>query len=164
MPDQLALIKAIRASNLVEVKALLDAGAPIEEDDAHGESGLAMGVACFIGVVDIIRELVQRGAKVNAADNAAPTSPLSMAVRGNRKEAVRLLVELGAQVPAGMEIGLNEHDLMLAQWKARRDGHVIDEAGALSLPEVEEIDMVACAGTDTLVLEADVLRLARDGR
>lgn len=165
MSSQITLIKAIRAGQLAAVRAALDAGAPVELDDGHGDPGLPMGIACFMGFADIVRELAQRGARINLDDNSQPTSPLSMAVRGKRTEVVRTLLELGAELPPGMETGLNENEIMIARWKAQRDGFAKqNELDAATLHEVEEIDMTACIGTDTMVLEADALRLARDMR
>lgn len=163
MPEQLILIKAIRSGRLAEVRAALDAGAPVELDDGMGDPGLPMGVACFMGFVDIVRELAARGAIVNLPDNSIPTSPLNMAIRGAKIEAVRALVELGADVPEGLKTGLSEHDLMLAQWKAHRDGKASAKtAEALGVePEFEEIEVLRCAGTDTQVLDAEMLRSVR---
>ncbi|MDP3440348.1 MAG: ankyrin repeat domain-containing protein [Azonexus sp.] len=166
MDSQLILIKAIRSGRLSDVQAALDAGAVVELDDGQGDPGLPMGIACFMGFVDIVRELAKRGGKVDLPDNSLPTSPLNMAIRANRVEVVRALIELGAQVPDGMKTGLSEHDIMLAQWKAHRDGHVLgaadEEVG--NLHAIEEIDVIPCFGTDTQVLEADVLRAIREGR
>lgn len=161
MSSQDILIKAIRSGRLSEVCAALDAGAPLDATD-EGEAGLAMGMACFLGHVDIVRELVRRGARADLPDNALPTSPLSMAVRGRRSEVVRLLLELGARIPAGMQTGLSDHDIMLAQWRAFRDGN---EAGLAQSPAtaIEEIVMVGRSDTDTQILEADVLRRAVGG-
>ncbi len=165
MSSQITLIKAIRAGQLAAVRAALDAGAPVELDDGNGDPGLPMGIACFMGFADIVRELAQRGARINLDDNNLPTSPLSMAVRGKRTEVVRTLLELGAELPPGMETGLNENEIMIACWKAQRDGHAKkDELDPATLPQVEEIEMTSCIGTDTMVLEADALRLARDMR
>lgn len=165
MTAQLLLIKAIRTGQLNEVCRLLDAGTPVEMDDGHGDSGLPMGIACFMGHVDIVRELAKRGAKVNLVDNDLATSPLSMAIRGSRTEVVRTLIELGAKVPVGAVTGLTEHEIMLAQWKAFRDGHnqehsEADHGAFEAEPVFEEIDAVRCIGTDTMVLEADALRAA----
>lgn len=158
------LIKAVRSGNLASVQAALDAGAPIELDDGLGAPGLPLGIACFMGHADIVRELVQRGAKVNLVDNWEPVSPLAMAARGNRTEIVRLLVELGAEVPAGMPTGLSPQELIAAQWQAHRDGMrstpPSDASGVL--PEVEEIVMSKPFGVDTTVLEADVVRAAME--
>ena len=176
------LIKAIRGGNLREVVAALDAGAPVELHDGKGDPGLPLAIACFMGHAEIVRELVMRGAKVNLEDNTAPISPLSMAQRGGRTEVIKVLIELGAEVPAGMQTGLNEHELMLARWKAqhfqsgaRDSAPVIEEiqvGGCYGTDTdvlnsemrraVEEIQMVGCYGTDTAVLEADVMRAARE--
>lgn len=166
MDSQLMLIKAIRSGRLSDVQAALDAGAVVELLDGQGDPGLPMGIACFMGFVDIVRELAKRGGKVDFPDNSVPTSPLSMAIRGSRVEVVRALIELGAQVPDGMKTGLTEHDIVLAQWKAHRDGY--SKVAAHETPGtellIEEIDVTRCFGTDTQVLEADVLRAVREMR
>lgn len=158
MDSQLLLIKSIRSGKLADVQAVFDSGSVVELDDASGAPGLPMGIACFMGFVDIVRELAQRGAKVDFPDNAEPTSPLSMAKRGNRTEVIRTLIELGAQIPEGMQVGLTEHEIMLAQWKAVRDGHT--HRAVEDGPVIEEIDAKGCFGTDTMVLEAEVMRAA----
>lgn len=162
MESQFILIKAIRSGRLADVRAALDAGAVVELADGQGDPGLPMGIACFMGFVDIVRELAQRGGKVNLSDNTLPTSPLSMAIRGGKVEVARALIELGAVVPAGMKTGLTEHEVMLAEWRAQRDGHA--EAVAGEAPVIEEIDVLRCFGTDTQVLEADVLRAVQKMR
>ncbi|MBS1144148.1 MAG: ankyrin repeat protein [Proteobacteria bacterium] len=159
------LLKAIRTGNLAELKAQLDGGASL---DGEGESGLAMGMACFLGHAEIVRELAARGAAVNLADNTAPTSPLAMAVRGQRKEVVRLLIELGADLPEGMQTGLTEQEITVARWIAFRDGHVKpeDDPSNSLAGTVEEIDMPRLSHVDTHVLEAEALRavLGDDGK
>lgn len=164
MTSPVDLIKAVRSGKLADVRAVLDAGVPVELTDGPGDPGLPMGIACFMGFVDIVRELAGRGAKVNVADNSQPTSPLSMAIRGSRTEVVRALIELGAAVPAGMKCGLSEQEIILAQWKAQRAGLLAPRQDAADHADVEEIEVGRCFGTDTQVLEADVLRAAREGR
>ena len=85
---------------------------------------------------------------------------------GNKSEVVRALIELGAQVPAGMKTGLTEHDVMLAQWKAHRDGYskIASHEASGQEPIIEEIDVSSCFGTDTQVLDAEMLRAARNLR
>ncbi len=163
MTTPLELIKAIRSGRLTAVRAALDAGAPVELADGQGDPGLPMGIACFMGFADIVRELAAHGAKVDLPDNSLSTSPLSMAVRGQRTEVVRTLIELGAKVPPGMVTGLSPQELLVAEWQAaRREG--VPEANSEVLQAVEEIDMVGCIGTDTQVLESDVLRAALQQR
>lgn len=160
MSPPVDLIKAIRTGLLSNVIAALDAGAQVELHDGRGDPGLPLAMACFLGHAEIVRELVIRGARVNFADNREPTSPLSMAMRGGKTEVVKVLIELGAEVPADVQTGLTEQELMLAKWKASHFG-----AGApkpkptgKDLPTVEEIQMVGCYGTDTDVLDAEVRR------
>jgi hypothetical protein len=160
----LDLIKAIRTGRLSEVLAVLDTGAPVEMHDGQGDPGLPLGIACFMGHVDIVRELVARGAKANFPDNSEPTSPLSLAIRGHRTEVVRALIELGAEIPSGMQTGLSEQEVAIARLKAL---HAAAEAAkptrsAEDLPVFEEIEMVRCFGTDTAVLDADMVRAARE--
>lgn len=164
MSGQLNLIKAIRSGRLAEVRAMLDSGVSVEIDDGAGDPGLAMGVACFMGFVDIVRELASRGAKVNLPDNSIPTSPLNMALRGGKPEVVRALIELGAELPDGFKTGLSEHDVLLAQLKAQRAGkatHKTLETLGVQ-PEFEEIQVLSCSGTDTQVLDAEMMRAVRD--
>ncbi len=156
------LVKAIRSGRVADVREVLDAGVPAELNDGPGDPGLPMGIACFMGFVEIVRELAQRGARVNLPDNSVPTSPLNMALRGGRTEVIRTLIELGAELPEGMQCGLSEQEIILAQWKAQRAGLLKPRAEALQ--DVEEIEVGSCFGTDTQVLEADVLRAAREGR
>lgn len=162
MNTQDALIKAVRSGHLVEVLAALDAGAPIELDDGQGVPGLPLGIACFMGHADIVRELVRRGARVNIADNREPISPLSMAIRGGRTEVVKLLIELGAEVPQGMDTGLSEQELTQAKYLARVYRSVPGGVGDGEHPVIEEIVMPRAFGTDTTVLEAEVLRAVRE--
>ena len=157
------LIKAIRSGHLVEVLAAFDAGASVELNDGQGVPGLPLGIACFMGFTDIVRELVRRGANVNAPDNLDPTSPLSMAKRGGKTDVVRLLIELGAHVPEGMETGLSAQDLYAARQITQKTGAVYttrDSTG--NLPVVEEITMTRAFGTDTTVLEAARIRAAQE--
>lgn len=150
------LLKAIRSGRLAAVQLALDAGATPEIADGNCDPGMPLGIACFLGHADIVRELVRRGARTNAIDNRAPTSPLSMAVRGGRPEIVRLLVELGAEVPEGMQTGLPPEEIAAARWIA---GHLAEQAAAGAI-EVEEIVMTRVIGTDTTLLEADAIQRA----
>jgi hypothetical protein len=87
-----------------------------------------------------------------------------MAFRGGRKEVIRALIELGAEVPPGMETGLTEPELMVARLKAQQYLANASKAPASldNLPEFEEIEMVRCFGTDTGLLDAEMMRTARE--
>lgn len=163
MNQAVDLIKAIRTGLLAEVVAALDGGAQVELHDGQGDPGLPLAMACFMGHAEIVRELAIRGAKVNFADNMEPTSPLSMALRSGKTEVIKVLIEFGAEIPAGVKTGLTDQELMLARWKAHHFGASQAAGTADSEPPViEEIQLVGCYGTDTGVLEADVMRYARD--
>ena len=162
------LIKAIRTGLLAEVVAALDSGATVELNDGQGNPGLPLAIACFMGHAEIVRELGLRGARVNFADNRDATSPLAMAVRGGKSEVIKVLIELGAELPPDMQTGLSEAELMLAKWKAQHFGIRVAaaqasaaEAGA-EAPVIEEIAMVGCYGTDTDVLNDEMRRAVRD--
>ena len=158
------LIKAIRTGRLAEVVAALDAGAPVEMHDGQGDPGLPLGIACFMGYADIVRELVARGARASFPDNSEPTSPLSLAIRGGKTEVVRALIELGAELPPGTQTGLSEQEVALARLKAHHAA--TQTANTKHYPDdmevFEEIEMVRAFGTDTGVLDADMIRAARE--
>ncbi len=163
MSQPVDLIKAIRTGLLSEVVAALNAGAALELHDGQGDPGLPLAMACFMGHAEIVRELAIRGAKVNFANNMEPTSPLSMALRGGRTEVIKVLIEFGAEIPADVKTGLTDQELMLARWKAKHFGASQSSSDEQSgAPVIEEIQMVGCYGTDTNVLEADVMRYARE--
>lgn len=157
------LIKAIRTGLLSEVIAALDAGAQIELHDGRGDPGLPLAIACFMGHAEIVRELAIRGAKVNFADNRVPTSPLSMAMRGGRTEVIKVLIEMGAEIPPDVQTGLTDQEIILAKWKAQHFGASVGDAPHpdTDLPVIEEIKMVSCYGTDTGVLDAEIMSAAR---
>jgi len=89
-----------------------------------------------------------------------------MALRGSKTEVVRALIELGTELPDGIKTGLSEHDVLLAQLKAQRAGKATQKTlEALGVqPEFEEIVVLSCSGTDTQVLNEEMLRAARDMR
>lgn len=128
------------------------------------DAGLAIGMACFLGHVAIVRELARRGVPVNAPDNTLPTAPLAMAVRGAKTDVVRALIELGAVVPDGMQTGLSAQEITVAQWLAFRDGHAGQEDAQDQHAAVEEIHLERPSHLDTQVLEADALQEARRSR
>lgn len=154
------LIKAIRKGSLSSVRALLDAGVPVDMNEGASVPGMALGIACFMGHSAIVRELVKHGAQVNLTDNRDPVSPLAMAVRGQHAEVVRLLIELGAEAPPDMLIGLSPQERLAAEWLAYRQGKrstpPVGPSGEVEV--VEEIEMPRAFGIDTTVLNADAIR------
>ena len=158
MTTQPDLLKAIRTGRLAAVMAALDDGQPVELDDGKGNPGLPLAIACFMGHAEIVRELILRGAAFNASDNAQPNSPLAMAVKGGKTDVVKVLIENGVDVPAGMETGLRKDELMLARWKAQHLGTGKTAAETDHVDVFEEIKVGGCYGTDTDVLNAEMRR------
>ncbi|OMG54526.1 hypothetical protein BJN45_04660 [Azonexus hydrophilus] len=99
-----ALIEAIRANSLHRVVSALDDGADIEETDIHGFAGLPLRTACFTGEISIIRELINRGADVNALTADGTGAPLRLAMRAGHTDIVALLLANQAQVPEDLDI------------------------------------------------------------
>ena len=66
------------------MKALLDAGTPIEAGARHGQTALYF--AAEKGRLEVVRLLVERGANVNARDTFFKVSPLGLALgNGHRR-------------------------------------------------------------------------------
>jgi ankyrin repeat protein len=165
MKNQDALLRAIYRGNLVSVRQLLEAGTPVEFEDGEGVPGAMLGLACSIGEVAIVRELVKYGAQVNLADNSLPTSPLSIALSAGKVEVVRALIELGVLIPPGMVTGLSEPELVLAELKALRDGFATSKNLSKDVHEdfdAVEIDIQGRSGVDTVVLEAELEAISRN--
>jgi ankyrin repeat protein len=142
MSSKTDLLLAVRAGNLTRVRQVLDQGVAI--DDSDDEPGLLVGMACFLGHVPIVRELVSRGAVVDFPDNSVASSPLNMAIQGGNREAVRALLELGVELPEGLDCGLTPQEISLAQWVALRDGlsrDAVERQKQLEKTDIYEIVM-----------------------
>lgn len=163
MDKQFKLIKAIQKGSLAEVKALLDSDATVLPDINSNEPNLELGLACLMGHTQIIHELVARGASVHCADGNFQNSPMGMALRGNKIDSIRALIELGAEVPAGTHTGLSEYEITIAHLKAVRDGYCKPEDTSQEklAKQYEEIHALPLMGTDTNILELDILRNLR---
>lgn len=82
--------------NAAMIKLLLDSGADPNTVDPTGETALM--TAAKGGDVESVRVLADAGAKIDTRDSAFQQSALMMAVRENRTEVVRFLVEHHADV------------------------------------------------------------------
>lgn len=99
-----ALIEAIRANSLHRVVSALDDNADIEAPDIHGYQGLPLRTACFVGNAPIVRELINRGANLDAPTADGPGAPLRLAMRAGHSEIAALLLAHDAQIPADLTI------------------------------------------------------------
>jgi len=85
---------ASRVGSAAVVKLLLDAGA-----DASVRTGTGVApihFAALAGSGEVIAALLDRGADVNAREPAWEQTPLMLAAAGNRADAVRVLLQRGA--------------------------------------------------------------------
>jgi len=77
------------------VKLLLKHGTPV--NTRTHDSGGALSQAAYRGQIGIMNELIKKGALIDEVDEWDNT-PLHYAVRGNRVEAVKLLLKKGADI------------------------------------------------------------------
>ncbi|MEO6186376.1 MAG: ankyrin repeat domain-containing protein [Steroidobacteraceae bacterium] len=105
-----ALMWAVRRNDLASARALLRAGARV--DDVNVNAVSALQIACSNGSEALMRLLLDAGASIEKRDGAGET-PLMSAVRSGEVQAVRLLVDRGAQVNA-RETEYRQTALMLA--------------------------------------------------
>ncbi len=99
-----ALRRAVEKGNLQAVIVALEHGAVIEEADMHGDPGLPMRIACFKGHADIVRELIKRGADIDAPNAQGGGGPIRMAARGKHPHIIELLMTHGAVVPEDVQL------------------------------------------------------------
>lgn len=168
---QSKLIESIRNTSLTGVIEALDRGADFEEADMHGQRGLPLRTACFVGNLAIIRELIARGADINAAGSDGPCAPLRLAIRCRHHGVAALLIKQGASIPDGLSLTQD----ILAQVDALDAPPVVFEAPSLpeesfaaatarNAAEAPPLDLEVDArpadsmGTETRMLTMDLLR------
>lgn len=93
--DPEGLYQAVVRGNLAAVRAALNRGESVNRRAGEGIMTTPLMAAAQLGRVNIMRELLNRGAHIHARDITGMT-PLMHAVFGNRPNAVRLLLERGA--------------------------------------------------------------------
>jgi quinoprotein dehydrogenase-associated probable ABC transporter substrate-binding protein len=98
-----ALAIALQNAKAKAAQVLLDAGADVNAPVAKGGYTPLM-LAAISGSQELAASLIQRGAKVNAANPGGVTA-LMIAVAGNRAGMVGLLLKSGADVTARSEDG-----------------------------------------------------------
>lgn len=102
------LFQAIDQSESHEVvKLLLENGAdPNLMCGTEGQQGFPLDQACLRGQIEIVKELIKHGAKVNAVDEY-DCSALATAVAREKPEITKLLLKHGADINKGKIEGLN---------------------------------------------------------
>lgn len=154
------LIAAIQSGDPDAVSRALDGGADIEEADMHGMAGLPLRTACFSGDQAVVRELVKRGANINAPGSDGPGMPLRLALRCRHQAIVELLISLGADTAAGMETPPDAAPVERVAPEGpapQLSTEIPTEPAATLLPLTEDIDAQPSYGTDTSLLTMDLL-------
>jgi hypothetical protein len=156
-------VEGIRQGSLVAVVRALEAGADLECVDQYGFRGLALRTACFIGQKDIVLELLRRGANADAANSDGPGAPGRMATRGKRDEIIAIL-RTYTTVPPSVLAATAAPEIPPSTLSPPRPNTPPKTAPApieLELHDIETLDITACYGVDTNVLEGDLLRLSQ---
>lgn len=160
------LVAAIRAGDLGGVIRAIEEGADIEETDMHGFGGLPLRTACFAGNIEIVRELLERGADINAMAGDGPGAPLRLAERGGHQALVAFLLQGGEQSPSfGKMDSAPPSRLDTDQPQPRTaEAQPDNTIEFTSQPDqtIEEVDLTACYGLDTNLLTLDLLRLQEE--
>ena len=111
----LALLNALKTRDVVEVRALLRRGLPVNRSEPSlGNKTLLISAAEY-GFLDAVVELLDAGATVNVAD-ATGATPLHMAAGGVHLPTVRILLAHGAHVNT-----LDTHSSTPLHYAARAD-------------------------------------------
>ena len=91
--DYPPLLLAAREGRVNAVRYLLDQGADINARDVSGNT--ALGEAAYYAQIPVIKELLARGANINAMSNGA--TPLDLAVSRNDTAVIDLLKHYGGR-------------------------------------------------------------------
>lgn len=147
------LMTAIRKGLLAPVIQALDAGAAAEAPDAHGNPGLPLRIASFHGYNSIVKELLKRGANAQGhAGKNDDNAPIMAAIRGGNTATIQLLLEYGAELPAGYEFSSFATNSAIAGKCAAYAKHPEQD--------LEEIQIEACFGVNTQILDQELMRQA----
>lgn len=105
-----ALLDAARTGDRSRVTALLDAGADVNAVSRYNVS--ALGFAAERGHFDIVKLLLDRGAKTDVTDSFYGSRPLDFALRGGHLEIAVHLLERGSPGAATvLNAGIRQRDV-----------------------------------------------------
>jgi ankyrin repeat protein len=98
------LYAAARRGDIAQVSALIDRGAdPNEAGDEHGTT--AMTTASFLGHVEVVRLLLERGADIDRP-NKFGARPLFSAANNAKLRVIQVLLKAGASLSVESDDGL----------------------------------------------------------
>jgi ankyrin repeat protein len=86
-----ALMQAVQANDVAQVRKLVAQGVDVSELDQNQDAPLIM--AAYKGYTDIVRLLLEAGADVTAVDPGMKATALHAAAYAGHAEAARLLIE-----------------------------------------------------------------------
>lgn len=114
---------AVKKGDLKKIKLMVEAGQDIEAKDEASLMQTALGWASFIGYLDVVKYLVEKGANIYATDLADVKHSFKAAVLGGNIEVIKYLFPLYKG-----KLDLNEQDesdgetaLMVAAGNGRED-------------------------------------------
>jgi len=112
------LMRGVKSNNLGLVRDALDRGADIDAVDKHYQQS-ALFFASMDGYLEIVKELLDRGASMNAKPNTAsfPT-PLFRASWNGHTDIVKLLIEKGVDVNAKTSSGGTALHLAIEEYRS----------------------------------------------
>ncbi len=128
-PQGEQLWEAARVGDLARVRALLDAGVPPDSPNLQGATPLSS--AASQGRLEIVKLLVERGARVNTRDRFFKSSALEHALFAGQLAVARFLLEQGSDdADQALETAVEKGDVELAR-------------AALATGKVEPLDLAA---------------------
>ena len=92
------LIKAIRKYNIVKVRKALKAGANVNTIDKKKYNMTPLITAAWLGLPQIVKLLISKGADINARATRKNRLPLAWSVRYDNKDIAELLISKGAEL------------------------------------------------------------------
>lgn len=90
------LVEGVKDGDIPAVEEALLSGLPATERSARGTPILILAIRT--GKKKMVELLLERGARVNVADNRTRVTPIEEATRTNRPDLVKLLIKEGADV------------------------------------------------------------------
>ena len=104
-----ALLEAVKEKGLEDIRELLRCGAEVNgKGDKFGNTPLMF--AAFSGREDIVRLLIDNGARVNETNNMGSCA-LRWAVEAGRMQMARLLTDNGATLPSDSKMFISHPEL-----------------------------------------------------
>jgi len=133
-----ALMIAAVAAQPLSISAILDAGAPVDQRDRHGDTALIGAAAVRFGnlrmAAEVVGILLAHGASVDATNDLGE-SALMWAARSGNPESIKVLLGAGAN-PAWVD--QSGHNALFYLRNAR-DGLTFDKAVVERYDHVESV-------------------------